>query len=83
MLKAKISDYPDGYHRKVELTSGEGFYCVNGTYTPILWSKGAASNSFKFTDTSGQSLQVNQGNSWVCIADIDAKVSFEGISDDL
>ena len=83
VLKAKISDYPDGYHRKVALTSGEGFYCVNGTYTPILWSKGAASNSFKFTDTSGQSLQVNQGNSWVCIADIDAKVSFEGISDDL
>ena len=77
VLKTQISDYPDGYHRKVDLTSGDGWYCVNGTYMPILWSKGAASNSFKFTDTAGQSLQVNQGNSWVCIADIDVKVSFE------
>ncbi len=68
VLLTDITNYPDGYHRKVDLTSGEGWYCVNGTYMPILWSKGNSSDSFKFTDQNGQTLTVNQGNSWVCIA---------------
>lgn len=56
-------------HREVLLNSGDGYYCVNGTYTPIKWSKGAASSSVKFTNTDGSELKVNAGNSWVCIAD--------------
>lgn len=68
VLLTSITDYSDGYHRKVSLEGGDGYYCVNGTYMPIRWSKGAASNSFKFTDLNGQTLEVSQGNSWVCIA---------------
>ena len=67
ILSTTISDYPDGYHRKVDLTSGSGYYCVNGTYTPIKWSKGNSSSSFVFTTEDGEPLTVNQGNSWVCI----------------
>ncbi len=77
VLLTSITDYPDGYHRKVALDSGEGYYCVNGTYTKIRWSKGNASDSFKFTDESGNALEVSQGNSWVCIAKKATKVSFE------
>ncbi len=77
VLITDITNYPDGYHRKVALESGEGWYCVNGTYTPILWSKGDAENSFKFTDLSGKILKVNQGNSWVCIAKKGTNVTFE------
>lgn len=69
VLSTTIKDYPDGYHRKVDLTSGDGYYCVNGTYTPIKWSKGAATNGFTFTNLDGTPLEVNVGNSWVCIAD--------------
>ena len=67
ILSTTISNYPDGKHRNVELTSGSGYYCVNGTYTPIKWSKGNASSSFVFTTEDGKPLTVNQGNSWVCI----------------
>jgi hypothetical protein len=77
VLITDITNYPDGYHRQVALESGEGWYCVNGTYMPILWSKGAASNSFKFTDVNGNTIKVNQGNSWVCIAKKGINVTFE------
>ncbi len=77
VLITDITNYPDGYHRQVALESGEGWYCVNGTYMPILWSKGEASDSFKFTDTNGNPLKVNQGNSWVCIAKKGINVTFE------
>ncbi len=69
VLLTNISNYSDGYHRKVALESGDGYYCVNGTYTAIKWSKGKASNGFKFTNADGSALTVNPGNSWVCIAD--------------
>lgn len=58
-----------GTHREILLNSGEGYYFVNGTYTPIKWSKGSAYSGFKFTNSDGTPLTVNPGNSWVCIAD--------------
>lgn len=73
VLNTTIRIYPnctDGKnHREIFLTSGDGYYFVNGTYTPIKWSKGAASNGFTFTNVDGSPLEVNVGNSWVCIAD--------------
>ncbi len=66
VLETSISYYPDGKHKKVDLSSGSGYYCVNGTYTPIKWEKGSSSSSLKFTLEDGTPLEVNQGNSWVC-----------------
>lgn len=68
VLLTSISTYPDGEHRKVELQSGKGYYITNGTVQEIKWTKGAASNGFKFTDVNGKELEVSAGNSWVCIA---------------
>ncbi len=69
VLKTSISYYPDNYHRKVDLSSGEGYYITNGTYTAINWSKGDASDPFKFTNTDGSELTVSAGNSWICLPD--------------
>lgn len=69
VLLTTIKNYSDGYHRQVALEAGDGYYCVNGTYTPIKWSKGSAKSGFKFTSADGGELTVNPGNSWVCIAD--------------
>ncbi len=77
VLETSIVDYPDGYHRKIDLSSGNGYYCVNGTYTPIKWAKGTASSGFKFTLEDGTPLEVNQGNSWVCIHGQKFASSFE------
>ena len=77
ILKTSITNYSDGKHRNVSLTSGEGYYCVNGTYTPIKWSKGSSSSGFKFTNTDGTPLEVNAGNSWVCISSTSRKDTFQ------
>ncbi len=63
--------------RKIDLSSGDGYYCVNGTYIPIKWSKGASSSSLIFTNVDGSPLTVNQGNSWVCIKSKEFSPTFE------
>ena len=68
ILLTSISNYPDGKHRQVALQGGDGYYITNGTVQFIKWSKGAATNGFKFTDTNGNEIKVSAGNSWVCIA---------------
>lgn len=68
VLSTDISDYPDKYRRKVDLTGGTGYYLVNGTYMKIKWSKGDAKAPFKFTDESGNPIKVNAGKSYVGIA---------------
>lgn len=68
VLLTSITDYPDGAHRKISLSGGDGYYITNGGYTPIKWSKGNASSSLKFTNTDGTALNMSAGNTWVCIA---------------
>ena len=65
----KSIQWDEYQHREVLLESGEGYYFVNGTYTPIKWSKGADKESLKLMNTDGTELTVNSGNSWVCFAD--------------
>ena len=69
VLLTNIADYPDGKHRNIALTGGDGYYFANGTYTFIKWQKGAADKPITFTDAEGNELKVSAGNSWVCIAD--------------
>ncbi len=66
VLKTSITYYPDGKHKRVDLSSGDGYYCVNGTYTPVKWKKGGASDGIKITDLNGNPIEVARGNSWVC-----------------
>ena len=81
VLNTSITDYNcTGHkkgHRKIDLTSGDGYYFVNGTYTQIKWSKGAMNDPLKFTNVDGTPLTVNTGNSWVCIANMDTKPIIE------
>lgn len=76
VLKTSISDYPDGYHRKISLEGGEGYYASAGGIVPIKWSKGDSKESFKFTYADGKELTVNQGNSYVCIMSDKKDISF-------
>ena len=76
ILNAEISDYPDGYHRQIDFSSGTGYYVSNGGYTEIKWSKGEAGDAFKFTTAKGKKLTVNRGNSYVCIVNLNKEPSF-------
>lgn len=68
ILLTSMSYYSDGKTRKVDFSSGDGYYITNGTVQFIKWEKGASTNGFKFTDTNGNEIKVSAGNSWVSIA---------------
>lgn len=76
VLKTAMSHYPNGKHRKIDLTSGSGYYISNGAYEEIKWSKGDANDAFTFTKADGTTLTVNTGNSYVCILKDSADPSF-------
>ena len=79
VLLTSITTYPDGKHRRVELSGGNGFYATNGTVMPVKWQKGAANAPIKITDNDGNEIKVSAGKSWVCIANTSTcKPVFEG-----
>ena len=77
VLKTTMSYYPDNYHRDISLSGGRGYYISNGGIEEISWSKGDSSDSFKFTTADGSKLEVNRGNSYVCIINDSREISFE------
>ncbi|MEE0929250.1 MAG: DUF3048 domain-containing protein [Acutalibacteraceae bacterium] len=77
VLETTISNYPDGKHRKVDFTGGNGYYASNGTVIPIKWEKGASENNFSFKTADGKELTVNTGNSYICIVNMGRKITFE------
>lgn len=77
ILQTAMSYYSDDLHRKIDLTSGSGYYMVNGSYVKIKWSKGAATNNFTFTTSDGKPLTMQAGKTWVCIANTTSTILFE------
>ncbi len=69
--------YPDGYHCRVDLNSGSGYYISAGGFEAIQWSKKGPNSPLVFTAGDGSALQVNPGTSWVCIADRSASITME------
>lgn len=68
VLTTNISPLYSAYV-KIDLTQGDGYYFVNGTYVPIKWYKGGTYGAFTFTYVDGTPLTVNAGTSYVCVAD--------------
>ncbi len=66
-LASDMSHYPKAEYRKIDLTSGKGYYMSAGGYEEITWEKGGSNDSFKFYAADGSELKVNAGKSWVCI----------------
>lgn len=58
----------DDKHMEMELTSGEGIYISNGTYTNIRWEKGTGTQPLKLLDAqSTGKLTLNAGNTYIGI----------------
>ena len=76
ILRTAMSHYSDNYHRKIDLTSGTGYYASNGMFQEIKWSKGDAEDAFVFTNMDGTPLTINIGTSYVSIMKDSARPSF-------
>lgn len=78
ILQTKMSYYGNQkYRRDIDLSSGVGYYAVNGTYEKINWKKGKDSDPLVFTKQDGTPLTLSAGNTWVCFIKNEAKITVE------
>lgn len=57
--------------------SGEGYYISNGKYINIKWSKKSRTEPTKYTDSEGNDIKLNPGQTWVQITPTNGKVTIE------
>ena len=55
----------------------DGYYITNGEAIKIKCTKSSRSEQTVYKDLSGKEIDVNDGNTWINICPIDAKVTFE------
>lgn len=75
VLYTPMNHYPDGYHMKVSLNGGTGYYISNGSYEEIKWQKGDAHEPLTFLKADGSEFTANAGNSYICIVRNDMRSS--------
>lgn len=67
VLYASSGVKDDGITRQYDLAGGTGLYLTGGAWEPINWTKGDATAPLSLTDSSGQTLAVNPGKSFIAI----------------
>jgi len=71
-------EVPDkGYRMLHNIGTGEGYFITNGKYIEITWSKESRSGKTKYMDKEGNEIKVNDGNTYIQICPINAKVTIE------
>jgi len=59
---------PNGKNKEVDLSNGTGYYISNGKRIEVQFKKAAVKNNLKVTDLSGKEIQLNAGQTWICVA---------------
>lgn len=65
----------DGGHQDMTLTgSGEGWFCVNGVYAPITWSRSDENAQFVYTYKDGTPVTFGVGTTYIAVIRSDGGV---------
>lgn len=67
VLYASSGVKDDGYTRQYDMNGGTGLYLTDGAWQEIRWTKGDATAPLSLTDTSGATLAVNPGKTYLSI----------------
>ncbi|MEE0802047.1 MAG: DUF3048 C-terminal domain-containing protein [Gemmiger sp.] len=67
VLYASSGIKDDGITRQYDLSGGDGLYLTKGGWQAIRWTKGDATAPLHLTDTSGATLDVNPGKSFLAV----------------
>lgn len=67
LINADGSIDKEGRQEIATISSGDGLYITNGTYTPIKWSKSDIYEPTKYTDLAGNEIELNRGKTWISI----------------
>ncbi len=76
VLPTVQEDQDDGQHQKFDLSEGIAYFACNGKYEQISWHKGEMYDPLVFTKADGSQLDLNVGQTYVCILDDDQPISF-------
>ncbi len=57
----------NGYLAFSVFDGGSGYYFTNGKYIDITWSKESTFAPTKYFDSDGNEIELNTGNTWICI----------------
>lgn len=67
----------DGYHSDYAVIgSGAVYVFQDGSETTGTWTKTSSSSQIKFTDSSGKTIKLNPGQTWITAVSDTSKVSF-------
>lgn len=67
VLYASSGVKDDGYTRQYDMSGGTGLYLTDGAWQEIRWTKGDATAPLSLTDTSGATLAVNPGKTYLAV----------------
>jgi len=56
--------------------TGTGYYACGGKYVEITWSRPDASSAFVYTTADGTVLNLNEGNSYICVLSKNANITW-------
>ncbi len=73
LLFTTVGNFSDNYRVYSKLDGGTGYYCTNGMFVKVKWSKGDTYNPLKITDENGNDVKYSAGNSYVCITSKEAQ----------
>ena len=74
----KVKEYYNNIYLVAELLgSGDGYYACDGKIIPIKWTREKDNDPFTFTMEDGTPLYQNAGRSYVNLAPLDSKISWE------
>lgn len=75
---AKNSAYDDENRQEIYLVgSGKGYFITNGKYIEITWNKPTRQDRTVFYDKNNNIITLNNGQTWIEIVPIDAKIEIK------
>ena len=74
VLETDVGIYKNGPLVQMDWKGGTGYYISYGTVRKIKWSKPTFGDTIRVTDSKGNDIPVNRGNSYIAVTDYNTTV---------
>ena len=74
VLETDVGLYKNGPLVQMDWQGGTGYYISYGTVRKIKWSKKTFADTISVTDSKGNDIPVNRGNSYIAVTDYNTTV---------
>ncbi len=74
VLETEVGIYKNGPLVQMDWQGGTGYYISYGTMRKVKWSKPTFNDTIRVTDSKGNDIPVNRGNSYIAVTDYNTTV---------